>query len=155
VVTGNFSGPDRDSPARHFGRLSGVLPFESLNGAAGSCAVGARWFRLQELPTLACDQDGIVAQGLRRVRNRNHPFSRFALLPERFTLSRCKPAVRRSSAKLTTQFHEAGLDSKLLMQTDGFERGSHRPARPYQARFPAEPPGPPRAVPVQRMEIRR
>lgn len=132
---GNFSRPDRDPRQRVISvAYLALLPFETLNVAAGSDAVGARWFGVDALPRLAFDHDEIVEQGLKSLRNRNDLSVLFALLPERFTLSALQSTYEAIMGKADKRnFRKMALESKLLKETNAFERGSHRPARLYEA----------------------
>ncbi len=96
-----------------------------------------RWYRLDDVPKLAFDHNGIIESGLRRLRKRllQRPVA-LEMLPEKFTL----PQLHRLYEDLfrsnfdKRNFRRKILSSGIFVPLEEFqENGQNRPPRLYKA----------------------
>lgn len=131
-----YGAPDRDPR----GRVISVAYYALVNMAehtlsASTDAQDARWFAVDELPTLAFDHQQIFETALNRLRSklRYQPIG-FELLPEHFTLSQLQQLYERvlgvaslNKRNFRTKILKMGVLKEVGMQTNV----AHRPAKLY------------------------
>ena len=148
---GAFGHPDRDPRERIITvAYYALVPHERLHVSAGSDAAEARLFDFEALPELAFDHPKI----LRRLRGRlmdkiGDPVIALQLVPTTFTLTELQQAHELVLGKELDKrnFRKKMLAIDLLEATGETRRtGTHRPARLYRARDPADVPYRPAAV---------
>ena len=106
-----FSDPNRD-PRERVITVAYYALVRIQEVIAGDDAARAKWFRLNEVPSLAFDHDLILRAALTRLRERIHfePIG-FELLPEKFTM---KQLQNLYEAILDVRFDRANFSKKML-----------------------------------------
>jgi 8-oxo-dGTP diphosphatase len=135
----SFGEPERDPRGRvvsvsYFALISADRPL-----SAGSDAAEARWWPVQELPSLAFDHAGILRYALERLRNKlEYTTVGFQLLPEKFTLTQLQGVyeaiLERKLDKRNFRRKMALL--KILKPLKEYQSSGRRPAQLF--RFVAE-----------------
>jgi 8-oxo-dGTP diphosphatase len=114
-----------------------LVPPEAQRNAS---AEKVRWFRLNELPALAHDHEGIIAYALRRLHYKmEYSAVGFELLPEEFTLSELQHTYEIIlGEKLDKRnFRRRILEAGIIEGTTRRRTGEGRPARLYRYRADA------------------
>jgi 8-oxo-dGTP diphosphatase len=135
----SFGDPGRDPRGRvvtvaYFSLIPSDAPVR-LEGAGG--VTQARWFPLDELPSLAFDHEPIVTYALRRLRYKlEYSAVGFELLPEEFTLSNLQYTYELIlGEKLDKRnFRRRILQANVIESTPHQRSGEGRPARLYRYR---------------------
>ena len=106
-----FSDPHRD-PRERVITIAYYALVRIQEVKAGDDAARAKWFHLNEVPSLAFDHDLILRAALARLRERIHfePIG-FELLPEKFTM---KQLQNLYEAILDVRFDRANFSKKML-----------------------------------------
>ncbi len=119
-------------------RTVSVVYFALLPADWKPAPAGMRWFRVDELPALACDHAEIVAYALRRLRYKlEYSAVGFELLPDEFTLSELQHTYEIilgeeiDKRNFRRRILEAGIIEETLRRRTG---GEGRPARLYRYR---------------------
>jgi 8-oxo-dGTP diphosphatase len=108
---------------------------------AGTDAAEAKWWAMDQLPTLAFDHAGILNYALGRLRNKlEYTTVGFQLLPEKFTLTELQEVYETILGKQLDKrnFRRKLSLLKILKPLPEYRRGSQRPAQLYRfvaARF--------------------
>ena len=135
----SFGEPDRDPRGRvvtvaYFALVPSDAPVR-LKGTAE--VTQARWFPLDELPSLAFDHNTIVTNALRRLRYKlEYTAVGFELLPDEFTLSSLQYTYELIlGEKLDKRnFRRRILEASVIEPTSHHRVGEGRPARLYRYR---------------------
>ena len=134
-----FGDPDRDPRGRvvtiaYFALIPSDAPVR-LEGTRE--VTQARWFPVDELPSLAFDHNEIVTNALRRLRYKlEYTAVGFELLPEEFTLSSLQYTYELIlGEKLDKRnFRRRILEAEVIEPTPHHRVGEGRPARLYRYR---------------------
>jgi ADP-ribose pyrophosphatase YjhB (NUDIX family) len=137
-----YGEPRRDPRGRvisvaYFALIPGNAP---VRGEGGSDTSQARWFPIDDLPTLAFDHDEILAYALRRLRYKlEYTAVGFELLPEEFTLTEIQQTyeIILGEALDKRNFRRRMLASGIIEPTPTKRGGGGRPARLYRYRADA------------------
>jgi 8-oxo-dGTP diphosphatase len=135
----SFGEPERDPRGRvvsvsYFALISADRPL-----SAGSDAAEARWWPVQELPSLAFDHAGILRYALERLRNKlEYTTVGFQLLPEKFTLTQLQGVYEAILEKKLDKrnFRRKMALLKILKPLKEYQSSGRRPAQLF--RFVAE-----------------
>ena len=135
---GAFGHPDRDPRERIITvAYIALLPVDRLHIEAGSDAMDARLFGLQELPELAFDHAKILRRAFERLQQYFADASTaLHLLPETFTMSQLRRVheLVMSETLDKRNFSKKMQASGLVTPTGEKQKvGSHRPAALYRA----------------------
>ncbi len=129
-----FGDPGRDPRGRVVTvAYYALVPPQSVVIEAGSDATDARWFDVNDLPSLAFDHNTILARAVERLRGKvQYTVVGFELLPKSFTLSHVQHVFEtilgRSLDKRNFRRKLKQLDA--LTPLDEWDRsGANRPAR--------------------------
>ena len=133
-----FGDPGRDPRGRVItvAYLS-LVPAATVRPRAGDDAAEARWWSVTDLPPLAFDHAGNLAQALERLRYKlEYSAVGFELLPQRFTLTDLQSAYETvlGEALDKRNFRRKILDADIIEETGDYRTGEGRPARFYRFR---------------------
>ena len=142
---GAFGHPDRDPRERVITVVYySLIPRERLEFQADSDARDARLFDVNDLPELATDHAKILRRARERIREKiDDPVIALQLVPGAFTLTELQ---RAHELILGTTFDKRNFRKKILAldlvePTGELKRGgSHRPAKLYRVKDPADVP---------------
>jgi len=112
-----------------------LVPFTAVRG--GSDASEARWWPVNDLPTLAFDHTDILAYAIKRLRYKlEYSAVGFQLLPEKFTLTELQQAYEIVlGEKLDKRnFRRKILEANIIEEAGMRREGEGRPARMYRFR---------------------
>lgn len=137
-----YGEPQRDPRGRvvsvaYFALIPADAPVRSEGGSDTS---QARWFPIDDLPTLAFDHNEIVAYALRRLRYKlEYTAVGFELLPEEFTLTEIQQTyeIILGEALDKRNFRRRMLASGIIEPTRFKRGGGGRPAKLYRYRADA------------------
>lgn len=140
---GAFGRPDRDPRERVITVVYIALAAaDRIKIRAGSDAVDARLFKIDELPELAFDHARILAHASERLRDRLGVDGLVRrLMPAQFTLSELQSAWEAIAGNALDKrnFRKKLKALDLVEPTGEMRQGSaHRPARLFRARAPGE-----------------
>jgi len=137
----SFGKPHRDPR----GRVVTVAYFALISSdrklKAGSDAVEAAWYPMDDLPRLAFDHATILNYALERLRNKlEYTTVGFQLLPDKFTLTELQEVYEAILGKKLDKrnFRRKMAVLKILKPLPEYRRGGQRPAQLYRfvaARF--------------------
>ena len=125
---------DRIITVAYFALIPADAPFRS---EGGSDARQARWFPVEELPSLAFDHSQIITYALRRLRYKlEYSAVGFELLPGEFTLTEIQHTYEMIlGEKLDKRnFRRRILEAGIIEATPHMRTGEGRPARMYRYR---------------------
>ena len=135
---GAFGHPNRDPRERIITvAYIALLPADRLQIEAGSDAMDARLFGLQELPELAFDHAKILRRCVERLQQYfTDPSTALHLLPETFTMSQLRQVHEQVMGETLDKrnFSKKMQASGLVAPTGEKQKaGAHRPAALYRA----------------------
>ncbi len=136
-----FGAPERDPRERVISvTYYAIVPADRLRPRAGSDAVEAAWYPLNNLPELAFDHDKIIEMAHQRLISKTYYSTiAFQFLTERFTLSELQSVyeILRGEKLDKRNFRKSILALGQIEETNELRRhGTHRPARIYRSRNP-------------------
>jgi len=137
----SFGDPHRDPRRRVITVAYFALVSPDRKLTAGSDAVAAAWYTIDQLPPLAFDHATILNYALERLRNKlEYTTVGFQLLPEKFTLTELQAVYEAILGKKLDKrnFRRKMSLLKILKPLREHRRGGQRPAQLYRfvaARF--------------------
>ena len=133
-----FGDPRRDPRGWTVTVAYVALVPETVEAKAGDDAAAARWFPVQQLPSLAFDHSQIVQYGLQRLRNKlEYTAVGFELLPDEFTLTELQTAYEIVLGETLDKrnFRRRIAEANVLEELPRFKsEGQGRPARLHRYR---------------------
>jgi len=137
-----YGDPQRDPRGRVVSvAYYALIPADAhVRAEGGSDAGQARWFSVDELPTLSFDHNEIVAYALRRLRYKlEYTAVGFELLPGEFTLTEIQHTYEIILGETLDKrnFRRRMLESGIIEPTQLKKGGEGRPARLYRYRADA------------------
>jgi 8-oxo-dGTP diphosphatase len=132
-----FGDPKRDPRGRVITVAYFALVPAPLAVSAGSDAVEARWWSMDDLPALAFDHAKILDYALTRLRYKlEYTAAGFHLLPEVFTLSELQKAYEIIlGVELDKRnFRRKILEAEVIEEVGEYRTGEGRPAMQYRFR---------------------
>lgn len=130
-----FDHVDRD-PRGHAISVTYMALTHKTVPAASDTTQNPQFFPVKSLPKLAYDHKDIIAYALERLRSRvTYTNTIFALMPEKFTLTRLQAAYEAVLGRKLDKrnFRKRWLALDVLAPTDELSRdGAHRPAALYR-----------------------
>ncbi len=133
-----FGAPERDPRERVVSvAYFALMPTADNTPQAASDAAAARWYSMDNLPTMAFDHNVIADMAHKRLLSKlNYSSIAFQFLPETFTLSELQKVyeIVRNEKLDKRNFRKQITHMGLIKETGDQRRdGNHRPARLYRA----------------------